>query len=62
MYEIKRENGRVIISRNSMVVFNAADSAYVIYEKGGAQTVNTVKELPDAELLTALANAVLLKT
>jgi hypothetical protein len=62
MYEIKRENGRVIILKGADQVFNAPETAYVVYENNGSKQVNTIKELPDVALLLALANAIFLKS
>ena len=61
MYEITRQNGRVIITRGGAEVFNAPETSYVIHEKNGTRSVNTVKELPDPELLLALSSAVSIK-
>jgi hypothetical protein len=66
MYEIKRDGGRVIITKSvgdkTETVFNATNEAYVVYAQAGdIRTVTKIKDLPDADLLLALANAVSLK-
>lgn len=66
MYEIARNGGRVIITQGDrdkpVVVFNASQDAYVMYTKDSGQRVTKVKDLPDEELLLALANAIHLKS
>jgi hypothetical protein len=61
MYEIKRANNRVRILKGSEPVFDSADTSYIIYMREGHQIVSLVKDLEDADLLLALANAVLIK-
>ena len=64
MYEIKRENGRVIIyaSKGNVndPIYNAPENSYIIYQQGGI-VVSKVKDLPDEQLLQALAQAIILK-
>jgi hypothetical protein len=63
MYEIKRANNRVTITKGrDSVVFDAVDTAYVIYQKKPTETaVEQVKNLADADLLLALAHAIFIK-
>ena len=61
MYEITRENDRVIIKKGDTPVFNATKNSYVIFEEGGHATVAKVGDLPDEKLLLALSKALPLK-
>jgi hypothetical protein len=66
MYEIKRDGGRVIITKSvgdkTETVINTTDGAYIVYAApGNIPTVTKVKDLPDEQLLLALANAITLK-
>lgn len=63
MYEIKRENGRVVIHKGvgASAILNASEDSYVVFEKDGKASVSKVKDLPDDQLLLALSSAIPLK-
>ena len=63
MYQIKRENGRVVITKgaDTTPILNAAEESYVVYLESGHPTAVKIKDLPDKDLLLALARAVELK-
>lgn len=60
MYEIKRENGRVIIRKGSAAqpILSADETSFVIFEQDGKRTVSRLKDLTDEQLLMALASPV----
>ena len=68
MYEIARENDRVIINKGGTSIFNAPKDSYLVYEEGVMTygehchaTVAKVGDLPDDKLLLALTKALPLK-
>ncbi len=61
MYEIKRDDKRVVIWKGDGTVLDAPEESYLIYDSKGAATVSKLKDLKDPELLIALANAIALK-
>lgn len=62
MYEVRRANNRVTITKGrDHIVFDAADTAYIVYLKNDEQVVSLVKDLADPDLLLALASAVFLR-
>lgn len=63
MYEIKRDERRVVISdHEGRVIYSASPEAYVVYAEGKDNIIAVqVKSLPDAKLLEALARSVQLK-
>jgi hypothetical protein len=58
MYEVQRENNRVIVKRGEAVKLNASKDSYVIYkdQATGQQKVDKLGDLQDDRLLLALAN------
>lgn len=63
MYEIKREAGKVIVNKygtggGAKPILNASDDSYLVYNNNGVPAVGKLKDLPDADLLLALANHV----
>jgi len=63
MYEIKRDNGRVVIHKGggASPILSASEDSYVVFEKDGKASVSKVKDLPDDQLLLALSSAIPLK-
>ncbi len=61
MYEIIREDDRVIIKKGETPVFNAKKDWYLVYDKEGHATVAKVGDLTNEALLMALSNALPLK-
>jgi hypothetical protein len=59
VYEVKRENGKVIVTKGSHSKLNAPEDSYVVFkDANGVQHVSKLKELNDEQLLLALANAI----
>lgn len=58
MYEIRREGGRVLITKGTTEILNAPDGSYIVYKDQDVQKVTKVKDLPDEKLLLALANVI----
>lgn len=58
MYEVERNDTKVIIRRGGNAVYTASLDSFIIYEKDGSVEVDRVKDLTDHGLLAALAKAV----
>jgi hypothetical protein len=61
-YQIKRENGRVVICReDGLTIFDSPEDGYVVFDKAGKTKAAQLKDLSDYQLFLALSSVVPLK-
>lgn len=61
VYRVRREQNKVEVIQNGVVVYSGAGDEYVVFKESSDATkltVKTIREMSDPEILLALATAV----
>jgi len=58
VYIIERKDSRIIVRQDDQPKFSAPEDSYIIYNSPAGQKCAKLKDLPDDQLLLAIANKI----